>query len=45
MCVTEPSCVYIEAAKICRTFYDNDILIAKYIIHVFLKLIQGDLLF
>lgn len=43
--LTKPRCVYIEVAKICTTVYDNDILVAKNIINVFLKLIQGDLLF
>lgn len=40
--LTKPSCVYTEVAKIGRAVYDNDILIANNIIHVFLKLMQGD---
>lgn len=45
MFLKKPRSVYIEVGKICRTVYNNDTLIAKDIIHVFLKLIQGDLLF
>lgn len=45
MLLKKPRSVYIQTGKICMTVYDNDTLIAKDIINVFLKLIQGALLF